>query len=165
MKKRKRTLSISQQPKDLSQLGSPLSCFCFYFSWLLWYFDKRKLREEEGRVYSAQDSGTEAAGHIHDIHIWEAENRECVLPFNLAFSSCAAQVPQRDWWHSQWAGFLPQLSQQIKPIASQEPIRHVILVSATLTVNTEHHSSLCSGKNVLLDIQNNNSSRSPKIER
>lgn len=132
---------------------------------MLWYFDKRKLREEEGRVYSAQGSGTEAAGHIHDIHIWEAESRECVLPFNLAFSSCAAQVSQRDWWHSQWAGFLPQLSQQVKPIASQEPICHMILVSATLTVNTEHHSSLRSGKNVLLDIQNNNSSRSPKIER
>lgn len=131
-----------------------LVLFCF-ISWLLWYFDERNLKEEEGKVYSAQGSGTEAAGHVDHIHTWEAERWE---------SSCAAQVPQRDWCHPQWAGLLPQLSQQVKPIASQKPICHVILASATLTENSNYHSTLHSGERVLLDTQEKNNNLS-RIER
>lgn len=157
-KKKKQILSISQQPKDLSQLGSLLSCFILFYFLVALIFWWKKFKGGRGKSLFCSRSGTEAAGHVDHIHTWEAERWE---------SSCAAQVPQRDWCHPQWAGLLPQLSQQVKPIASQKPICHAILVSATLTENSNYHSTLHSGKSVLLDIQekNNNPSRSPKIER
>lgn len=86
MKNEKREKESSPSHNSLrTSLNWEVLCFVLVlvFSWLLWYFDKRKLRKEEGRVYSAQGSGTEAAGHIHDTHIWEAESSECMLLLNL----------------------------------------------------------------------------------